>query len=60
MIVEPNTLREQITWSPAFSTAMPVSRIALMPLAVAMQASAPSSAASRRSNIITVGLPKRV
>ena len=32
MIVEPNTLCEQITWSPAFSRPMPSSRIALMPL----------------------------
>ena len=35
------------------------SAIALMPLAVPMQASIPSSAARRRSIIITVGLPKR-
>ena len=34
-------------------------RIALMPLDVAMQASVPSIAANRRSNIITVGLVKR-
>ena len=59
MIVEPNTLCEQITWSPAFSSPMPSNRIALMPLDVAMQASMPSSAASRRSNIVTVGLVKR-
>ncbi len=59
MMVEPNTLREQTTWSPAFKRPMPSSRMALMPLEVAMQASAPSSAARRRSNIITVGLVKR-
>ena len=59
MIVEPNTLCEQTTWSPAFSSAMPRSRMAPMPLEVAMQASAPSSAARRRSNIVTVGLVKR-
>ena len=34
MIVEPNTLCEQMTWSPAFSRPMPSSRIALMPLDV--------------------------
>jgi hypothetical protein len=38
---------------------MPSSRIALMPLEVAMQAPAPSRAASRRSIIVTVGLVKR-
>ena len=58
-MVEPNTLREQITWSPAFSKAIAVSMIAAMPLEVAMQASLPSSAARRRSNIVTVGLVKR-
>ncbi len=57
--VEPNTLREQTTWSPALRSPMPSSRIALMPLAVAMHASLPSSAARRRSIIVTVGLPKR-
>ena len=59
MTVEPNTLCEQTTWSPAFSRPMPSSRIALMPLDVAMHASVPSSAARRRSIIITVGLVKR-
>src|SRR5664280_123036 len=57
--VEPNTLCEQMTWSPAFSSPMHSSRMALMPDEVAMQASAPSSAARRRSNIVTVGLVKR-
>ena len=38
---------------------MPSSRIALIPLAVAMHASLPSSAARRRSIIVTVGLVKR-
>ena len=59
MTVEPNTLCEQITWSPALSSPMPSSRIALMPEEVAMQASVPSSAARRRSIIVTVGLVKR-
>jgi hypothetical protein len=36
LIVEPNTLREQTTWSPAFSRPMHSSRIAAMP-AVPMQ-----------------------
>ena len=59
MMVEPNTLGEQTTWSPAFSSPIPSSRIAAMPLEVAMHASVPSSAARRRSNIGTVGLVKR-
>ena len=59
LMVEPNTLCEQITWSPAFSSPRHISRIALMPLEVAMQDSAPSIAARRRSIIITVGLVKR-
>ena len=60
LIVEPKTLREHTTWSPAFSSAIAVSRIAAIPLAVPMQASVPSSAASRRSIVATVGLPKRL
>ena len=59
MIVEPNTLCEQTTWSPDFKSPITSSRIALMPLDVAMQASVPSIAARRRSIIITVGLVKR-
>ena len=59
MMVDPNTLREQMTWSPAVSRPMPSRRMALMPLAVPMHACAPSSAASRRSNIMTVGFEKR-
>ena len=46
-------------WSPAFSSPIAMSNIALMPLEVAMQAWVPSSAARRRSIIITVGLMKR-
>ena len=60
MIVAPNTLCEQITWSPAFSRPRPIKRIAPMPLAAAMQAWVPSSAARRRSNIVTVGFEKRL
>ena len=60
LMVEPNTLREQMTWSPAFSRPMTSSMIAAMPLEVAMQASVPSSAARRRSIIIVVGLVKRL
>src|SRR5258706_524172 len=59
MMVEPNTLCEQTTWSPAFSKPIASNRIALMPLDVAIQASVPSIAARRRSIIITVGLVKR-
>jgi hypothetical protein len=58
-IVEPNTEREQITWSPAFSRPMHSSRIAAMPVAVPMAASVPSIAASRCSKLVTVGLEVR-
>jgi hypothetical protein len=57
--VEPKTALEQTTWSPCFSNAIAVARIADMPEAVATQASAPSSAASRVCSIDTVGLLKR-
>ena len=59
-MVEPNTLREQMTWSPAFSRPITSSMMADMPLDVAMQASVPSSAARRRSIIMVVGLVKRL
>jgi hypothetical protein len=59
-MVAPNTLREQMTWSPAFSRPIASSRMAAMPLAVPMQACVPSSAARRRSIIVTVGLEKRL
>ena len=58
-MVEPNTLCEHTTWSPDLSKPMSSNKMALMPLAVAMAASVPSRAASRRSNIIVVGLVKR-
>ena len=57
--VEPNMEREHTTWSPLFSRPKPISRMAAMPLAVAMAASAPSSAARRRSKAVTDGLPVR-
>ena len=57
--VEPNTECEHTTWSPLLSKAMHSSNTAAMPLAVPMQASAPSSAASRFSKLATVGLVKR-
>ena len=59
-MVLPKTEREQTTWSPAFSRPMPISRMADMPLAVATAASAPSSAARRRSNAVTLGLLVRL
>ena len=55
----PNMLREATMWSPVFNSAITVDRIAAMPLAVAMQASAPSRAASRSCIMATVGLEKR-
>ena len=59
LMVEPNTDCEQITWSPAFKRPMHISMMAAMPLEVPMQASVPSSAARRRSMLVTVGLVKR-
>jgi len=57
--VAPNTPAPQTTWSPALSRASAVARMAAMPELVATASSAPSSAASRSSNIRTVGLEKR-
>jgi hypothetical protein len=45
--------------SPDFISDITVDRIAAMPVAVAMQASAPSRAASRSCMVLTVGLEKR-
>ena len=45
--------------SPDFSSASRVKNTADMPVEVARQASAPSRAARRFSNMLTVGLPKR-
>jgi hypothetical protein len=58
-MVEPNIDCEQITWSPARSRPMHISRTADMPEAVAMAASVPSIAARRCSKLVTVGLPVR-
>ena len=55
----PNTPRAATTWSPAESRPMAVVVTAAMPVAVATQACAPSSAASRDWNMVTVGLVKR-
>ncbi len=60
LMVEPNTPCEQITWSPLFNSDRMVIRIADMPLLVAMQPLVPSSAARRRSSIVTVGFEKRL
>ena len=57
--VEPKMLCDATTWSPACNNPMQVERIAAMPLAVATHCSAPSSAARRCSNMVTVGLVKR-
>ncbi|MDT4864496.1 hypothetical protein FQZ97_992590 [compost metagenome] len=57
LMVEPNMECEHNTWSPALSRPMHIMRMADMPEAVEMQASAPSSAASRCSKLATVGLP---
>jgi hypothetical protein len=57
--VAPNTALEHTMWSPALRSDIAVERIADMPEAVAMQASAPSSAARRSCSIDTVGLVKR-
>ncbi|MNW05011.1 hypothetical protein D3C71_2011930 [compost metagenome] len=59
VMVEPKIDRELTKWSPDCSDASATDRIALMPDAVAMHASPPSSAASRDWNIDTVGLVKR-
>jgi hypothetical protein len=58
-IVEPNTEREQITWSPLFSSPMHSMRIAPMPVDAPIAASVPSIAASRCSKLDTVGFDVR-
>jgi hypothetical protein len=57
--VAPKMLREATMCSPAFIRAITVLSIAAMPVAVATQASAPSSAASLSCIAVTVGLVKR-
>ena len=65
-----NEKSEIVLWSRAVATAIlagviaklilfPSGELAAMPLAVARANGAPSSAAIRSSNIVTVGLPKR-
>ena len=49
--------REHTTWSPALSKPRHIIRMADMPEDVPMAASVPSSAASRISMLLTVGLP---
>ena len=56
----PNTAREETMWSPDFNSPNTVAAIAAMPVAVATQASAPSSAARRSWNMVTFGLVKRL
>ena len=57
--VAPKIDDEETMCSPAFIKPMQQARIADMPDAVATHASAPSSAASRSPNAVTVGLVKR-
>jgi len=57
--VAPNRPLEATMWSPFFRCARQTAMIAAMPLAIATQSSAPSSAARRSSNMVTVGLVKR-
>ncbi len=59
VMVEPKMARELTRWSPACIDDITIDMIALIPDAVAMHASAPSSAARRLWNIATVGLVKR-
>ncbi|MCY1448552.1 hypothetical protein D9M71_652310 [compost metagenome] len=56
LMVEPNTLWETSTWSPALHRAITVERIADIPVEVATACSAPSRAAMRSSKARTVGL----
>ena len=56
LMVEPNTLRDTSTWSPALHWLITMARIAAMPDAVATACSAPSRAAMRSSKARTVGL----
>ena len=58
-MVEPNIEREQMTWSPDFKRPMHISKIAPIPVEAPMAASVPSSAARRRSKLVTVGLDVR-
>jgi hypothetical protein len=55
----PKTPRAATMWSPVLRSPSVSVATAAMPVAVATQASAPSSAASRDWNIVTVGFVKR-
>ena len=57
--IVPKTPRAAIMWSPADSSPMAMVATAAMPVDVATQASAPSRAASRDWNMVTVGFVKR-
>ena len=59
LIVDPKTLRETTTWSPAFKVARQVVRMAAIPDAVATHRVPPSRPARRSSKVRTVGLVKR-
>ena len=52
--------RAATTWSPALRNDRSEAVTAAMPVAVARATSAPSSSRRRSSNMVTVGLPKRV
>ena len=56
LMVEPNTLRDTSTWSPALHRLITMARMAAMPEAVPTACSAPSMAAMRSSKVRTVGL----
>ncbi|MNP33384.1 hypothetical protein D3C76_1266210 [compost metagenome] len=56
LMVEPNTLRDTRTWSPALHRLITTAMIAAMPVAVATACSALSRAAMRSSKARTVGL----
>ena len=59
LMVEPNIEWEQMTWSPLLSKPKHMSKMADIPVEVAIQASEPSRAAKRASMLATVGLPRR-
>ncbi|MNO09956.1 hypothetical protein D3C81_2335150 [compost metagenome] len=55
LMVEPNTLCDTSTWSPALHSDMTTARIAAMPVEVPTACSAPSMAARRSSKARTDG-----
>ena len=54
---DPNSARDDTTWSPARNIEVSAPLTAAMPLAVAKASSVPSRPAMRSSNIRVVGLP---